>query len=101
LSELQKNTALSPFLNKKGSFVIGEDVGTALLVGAAFKKKNENYVIVTNNLYTAQKIYTFILNFLKEEECLLFPHDDSNSKLKRYCCNGNQSKSPFNNKHCN
>jgi transcription-repair coupling factor (superfamily II helicase) len=76
LSELQKNTALSPFLNKKGSFVIGEDVGTALLVGAAFKKKNENYVIVTNNLYTAQKIYTFILNFLKEEECLLFPHDD-------------------------
>lgn len=61
---------------KKGSFVIGEDIGTALLVGAAFKKKNENYVVVTNNLYTAQKIYTLILNFLDEDECLLFPHDD-------------------------
>lgn len=61
---------------KKGSFVIGEDIGTALLVGAAFKKKKENYVVVTNNLYTAQKIYTLILNFLDEDECLLFPHDD-------------------------
>lgn len=31
---------------------------------------------MTNNLYTAQKIYTLILNFLDEDECLLFPHDD-------------------------
>jgi transcription-repair coupling factor (superfamily II helicase) len=36
----------------------------------------DNYVIVSDNLYGAEKTYEFLLNFLKEEEVVFFPSDE-------------------------
>jgi transcription-repair coupling factor (superfamily II helicase) len=76
LNLLKKNSALPPFESKKGSFYVGDSLGIVLLVATAYQKKKENYVIVTSNLYQAQRAYSFLLNFLDEKDCLLFPQDD-------------------------
>ncbi len=41
-----------------------------------FGKEKRNYAIVANNLYGAQKIYEFLLNFFPEEEIVFFPVDE-------------------------
>ncbi|MCR4561732.1 MAG: transcription-repair coupling factor [Bacilli bacterium] len=53
-----------------------ETIGTGLLFAALYKEQPDNYVIVSNNLYGAQKTYEFLLNFLKEEEVVFFPADE-------------------------
>ncbi len=47
-----------------------------MLVGGLFAQKKDNYAIVANNLYSAQKIYEFLLNFFSEEEVVFFPVDE-------------------------
>ena len=42
----------------------------------AFKKSPFNGTLVCNNLYSAQKAYEFMLNFLPEENCVFFPSDE-------------------------
>ncbi len=46
------------------------------MVATLFLEKKENYVIVSNNLYSAEKTYDFLLNFLSEEEVVFFPSDE-------------------------
>ncbi|MBP5216948.1 MAG: hypothetical protein J6038_03850, partial [Bacilli bacterium] len=53
-----------------------DTIGAALTIATLFKEKKENYVIVSNNLYSAEKTYDFLLNFLPEEEVVFFPADE-------------------------
>lgn len=65
-----------PDSTKRRSFVIDDTIGTALLYAAKYKEHPDNYVIVANNLYGAQKIYEFLLNFLTEDQVVFFPADE-------------------------
>lgn len=76
LTRLQTHTAVTSLLGKKGHFVVDETLGTALLVAAAFKKKPQNYVLITTNLYNAQQVYDLLSSFLGEQSCLFFPNDE-------------------------
>ena len=53
-----------------------DTIGAALTIATLFKEKKENYVIVSNNLYSAEKTYDFLLNFLLEDEVVFFPADE-------------------------
>jgi len=66
----------SPLLNKKGHLVVDDTIGTALLFASLYHDDPENYAIVSNNLYSAQKTYEFLLNFLNEDQVVFFPADE-------------------------
>lgn len=69
-----KNTP--PRFEKERVFVTSEIIGITLLVAEAFKKKRENYVVLTNNLYNAQKIISTLQTFVSQDDILFFPNDD-------------------------
>ncbi|OQC10994.1 MAG: Transcription-repair-coupling factor [Tenericutes bacterium ADurb.Bin087] len=69
-----KNTP--PRFEKERVFVTSEIIGTTFLVAEAFKKKRDNYVILTNNLYNAQKTISMLQTFIDQEDILFFPNDD-------------------------
>lgn len=56
--------------------MVNDTIGAALLIAGLFETKKENYAIVANNLYAAQRIYEFLLNFFPEEEVVFFPCDE-------------------------
>ena len=53
-----------------------DTIGAALLIASLYKEKKDNYSIVAKNLYSAQKIYEFLLNFFPEEKLIFFPADE-------------------------
>lgn len=53
-----------------------DTIGTGLLFAELYRQKPDNYAIVASNLYSAQKIYEFLLNFLSEDEVVFFPADE-------------------------
>ncbi len=61
---------------KKGSFVIDDTIGVGLVFASLYHKKKGSYAIVSNNFYTAQRVYEFLLNFLPENDLVLFPSDE-------------------------
>lgn len=66
----------SPLHGKKGRFVVDDTIGSALIFASEFLQKKDDYVIVANNQYSAEKIYNFLLNFLSEEDVVFFPSDE-------------------------
>lgn len=76
LKRLAESNATSPLLEKKGSFVVDDTLGISLLFASIFTQKPNNYTIVANNLYSAQRIYEFLLNFLEEDNVVFFPADE-------------------------
>ena len=73
---LGDNFLPSPLSATKGSFVLDESLGTGLLFANEFKRNPGNYVLVASNLYGAQRLYEFLLNFLPEEDVIFFPADE-------------------------
>jgi len=69
-----KNTP--PLFAKDRVFLTSEIIGTSLLVAEAFIKKPANYVIITNNLYNAQKIISTLQTFISSDDILFYPNDD-------------------------
>lgn len=53
-----------------------ETLATPLLFYYLYSKKKANYAIVASNLYNAEKIYESLLNYLDEDDVLLFPSDE-------------------------
>ncbi|MFA6619533.1 MAG: transcription-repair coupling factor [Bacilli bacterium] len=53
-----------------------DTIGTALLFASLYHDEKENYAIVSNNLYSAQRTYEFLLNFLNEDQVVFFPADE-------------------------
>lgn len=56
--------------------MVDETIGTGLLFASLYHQKPDNYAIVASNLYTAQKVYEFMLNFLPESSLIFFPSDE-------------------------
>ena len=63
-------------MEKKGNFVVDDNIGLALLVASAYKQKKEPYIVLTSNLYKAQKIFDYLYAFLPDNEIYLFPSDE-------------------------
>ena len=59
-----------------GHFVVDDNNGIALLVATSYKDKKESYLLVTSNLYKAQKLYSSLVTFLSKDDVLLFPCDE-------------------------
>lgn len=74
---LQKSEATLSLLNKKGRFVVDDTLGVSLLLASAYKKKPGRYVLITSNLYNAQKNYDLLSTFLGENNVLLFPNEEA------------------------
>ena len=75
-SKLQSNK-VTPLLERgKGHFVVDDNNGIALLVAASYKKNKGSYLLVTSNLFKAQKLYSSLVSFLGKENILLFPCDE-------------------------
>lgn len=56
--------------------MVDDTLGISLLFAGLFAKKKQNMTLIANNLYAAQKIYDFLLNFFSEEEIIFFPNDE-------------------------
>jgi len=67
---------IPPFQSQKGHFVVDDNIGLSLLVASAYKENKKPYIVLTSNLYKAQKIYEYLSSFLPKEEILLFPSDE-------------------------
>ena len=63
-------------MDKSGLFVVDDLVGISLLTATAYKKNKEKYLLVTPNLYKAQKVFSFMKSLLPEERIYLFPADE-------------------------
>ena len=74
--KLKSLSIIPPFLSRKGRFVVDDGIGIALLTAAAYKKKEGQYLLVTSNLYKAQKLYNLLCSFLNEKDVMLFPADE-------------------------
>ena len=77
LLKLISNTDAATHLKmKSGNFVVNDTIGVSLLFASIFKEKPGKYLIVSSNLYTAQKVSDFIASLVGEDNVFLFPLDD-------------------------
>ena len=75
-NKLQNNKITPLVQKKKGHFVVDDNNGIALLIASNFLKYKGSYLIVTTNLFKAQKIYSSLVSFLSKDNVLLFPCDE-------------------------
>ena len=74
--KLQLNK-ITPLLERKlGHFVVDDNNGIALMVASNYKKNKGSYLLVTSNLFKAQKLYSSLVSFLSKDDVLLFPCDE-------------------------
>lgn len=66
----------TPLLSQKRNFLVDDTIGASLLLAANFRKNPQKIVIVTPNLYNAQKIANIISSFIGDDNVLLYPTDD-------------------------
>ena len=77
LFEKLKSNNITPLLERKsGHFVVDDNNGIALLVAANYKLNKGSYLLITSNLYKAQKVYSSLASFLSKDDVLLFPSDE-------------------------
>ena len=68
---------ITPLLERKsGHFVVDDNNGIALLIASNFKKNKGSYLLVTSNLFKAQKLYSSLVSFLSKDDVLLFLCDE-------------------------
>lgn len=73
---LQENPAIDSLLKKENSLGNVSLIEEALLISAAYQKQPQSFVIVKNNVYTAQKLYERLVPLINEN-VLLFTMEDS------------------------
>ena len=77
LLKLISNTDAATHLKmKSGNFVVNDTIGVSLLFASIFREKPGKYLIVSSNLYNAQKVSDFIASLVGEDNVFLFPLDD-------------------------
>lgn len=76
LELIGKSKAATSLLEKKGHFVVDDTIGISLLFAGIFVKKPDKYLLIANNLYSAQKIADFLATLIGEGNVYLFPFDD-------------------------
>ena len=75
-NKLQSNKITPLVQKKKGHFVVDDNNGIALLVASNYLKNKGSYLLVTTNLFKAQKIYSSLVSFLGKDDVFLFPCDE-------------------------
>ena len=63
-------------MTKKGHFVVDDTIGVSLLSALSYRQDNGQYLLITSNLYKAQKIYQYLVSILGRDNVLLFPTDE-------------------------
>ena len=76
LKLISKTDAATHLKMKSGNFVVDDTIGVSLLFASLFNEKPGKYIIVSSNLYHAQKISDFIASLIGEDNVFLFPLDD-------------------------
>lgn len=76
LELISKSKAVTSLLSKKGNFVVNDILGISLVFAGLFSKKPGKYVILTPNLFTAQKVSDLLASLIGSNNVLLFPTDD-------------------------
>lgn len=76
LKLISETEAATHLKMKSGSFVVDDTIGISLLFSAIFKEKPGKYLLLTSNLFVAQKVSDFIASLVGEENVFLFPIDD-------------------------
>ena len=77
LFEKLKTNNVTPLLErKKGHFVVDDNNGISLLIASTYRINKGSYLVVTSNLFKAQKIYSSLVSFLSKDDVLLFPSDE-------------------------
>ena len=76
LKIISNSEAATHLKMKSGRFVVDDTIGISLLFSAYFQEKPGKYLLLTSNLYTAQKVSDFIASLVGEENVFLFPVDD-------------------------
>ena len=76
LKLISNSKAATHLKMKSGNFVVDDTIGISLLFSAFYKEKPGKYLLLTSNLYVAQKVADFIASLIGEENVLLFPIDD-------------------------
>ncbi len=74
--KLQNNKITPLVQRKKGHFVVDDNNGIALLVASNYLNEKGSYLLVTTNLFKAQKVYSSLVSFLSKDDVLLFPCDE-------------------------
>lgn len=75
-SKLKTLPILPLYSSGKGRFVVDDNIGISLLTALAYKHFDEHFLLITSNLYKAQKIYNQLVCFLSKDDILLFPGDE-------------------------
>ena len=75
-TKLKNNKNTPTLLAKKGHFVVDDTIGISLLTALSFQEDKGQYLLITSNLYKAQKIYQSLVSILGNENVLLFPTDE-------------------------
>ena len=76
LKLISKTDAATHLKMKSGNFVVDDTIGVSLLFSSFFKEKPGKFLILTSNLYVAQKVSDFIASLLGENNVFLYPFDD-------------------------
>ena len=77
LFEKFKNNNVTPLVQrKKGHFVVDDNNGIALLIASSYRLYKGSYLLITSNLFKAQKLYSSLVSFLSKDDVLLFPSDE-------------------------
>ncbi len=74
--QLKNNPITTPLKKDKGRFVVDDYIGVGLLVAYAYLTNKEQYLVITSNLYKAQKLYSLICSLVGQDNVLLFPADE-------------------------
>ena len=61
---------------KSGHFVVDDLVGISLLTASSIKEEKGKYLLITSNLYKAQKLYTFLNSLLPKTNISLYVSDE-------------------------
>ena len=57
----------------------------SLLMASLYKKTKQSQLVVTHNLYQAQKVYEDLVALLGEKDVWLYPVNESDS-IGSWCC---------------
>lgn len=76
LKLISNSDSATHLISKSGRFVVDDTIGISLLFSSIFVKKPGKYLLLTSNLYTAQKVSDLIASLIGEENVYLYPVDD-------------------------
>ena len=76
LKLISKTDAATHLKMKSGNFVVNDTIGISLLFSSFYKENPGKFLILTSNLYVAQKVSDFIASLLGENSVFLYPFDD-------------------------